>query len=186
MGVNIFNFFHNLRLTTVGESGKVCPPMSIEGKQSVEVTEKVLPSALVNTFERPLDPKKRLTVPSVWRRALGSDYVYVMKEEGQPCLLLIPKGLFESRLAGIQEEALTSEDLNDVLESVGEDSELLEFDIQGRIRICDRLLEYANLKGNVVMKGAVRMARLWAPENAPDHSAERSENQRTARRRLRF
>ena len=102
--------------------------MSTEGNQSVEKTDKVLPSALVNTFERPLDPKKRLTIPSVWRRALGSDYVYVMKEEGQPCLLLIPKGMFESRLAGVQEEALTSEDLNDVLESVGEDSELLEFD----------------------------------------------------------
>ncbi len=160
--------------------------MSTEGKQSVEETAKVLPSALVNTFERPLDPKKRLTIPSVWRRALGSDYVYVMKEEGQPCLLLIPKGMFESRLAGIQDEALTGDEYNDVLESVGEDSELLEFDVQGRIRICDRLLEYANLKGTVVMKGAVRMARLWAPENAPGRSAENAENLRAARKRLRF
>ena len=73
--------------------------MSIEGKQSVQETAKVLPSALVNTFERPLDPKKRLTIPSVWRQALGPDYVYVMKELGQPCLLLIPKRMFESRLA---------------------------------------------------------------------------------------
>ena len=160
--------------------------MSREGRQSVEETEKVIASALVNTFERPLDPKKRLTIPSVWRRALGSDYVYVMKEEGQPCLLLIPKGMFESRLAGIQNEALTDDGFNDVLESVGEDSELLEFDIQGRIRICDRLLEYANLKGPVVMKGAVRMARLWAPENVPDRPAEKSENLRAARKRLRF
>ena len=161
--------------------------MSILGKQSVEETKnEVSTSALVNTFERPLDPKKRLTIPSVWRRALGSDYVYVMKEEGNPCLQLIPKGVFESRLASVQEDALSDEGLNDVLESIGEDSELLEFDIQGRIRICDRLLEYANLKGPVVMKGAVRMARLWAPENAPDRSAEKSENLRAARKRLRF
>ena len=160
--------------------------MSIKGRQSVEETERVFTGALVNSFERPLDPKKRLTVPSVWRHALGSDYVYVMKEEGKPCLQLIPKGVFESRLAGIQEEALSDDDLNDVLERVGEDSELLEFDVQGRIRICDRLLEYANLKGPVVMRGAVRMARLWAPENAPDRSAEKSENLRAARKRLRF
>ena len=170
----------------VGESGRVCPSMSTEGKQSVEETEKGFAGALVNSFERPLDPKKRLTIPSVWRQALGPDYVYVMKEEGVPCLLLIPKRMFESRLAGVQEEALTNEELNDVLESIGDDSELLEFDIQGRIRICDRLLEYANLKGPVVMRGAVRMARLWAPENAPDRSAEKSENLRAARRRLRF
>ncbi len=109
-----------------------------------------------------------------------------MKEEGKPCLQLIPKGVFESRMAGIQEEALSDDDLNDVLERVGEDSELLEFDVQGRIRISDRLLAYANLKGPVVMKGAVRMARLWAPENVPERTPEESENLRAARKRLRF
>ena len=160
--------------------------MSIKGRQSVEETREVATGLLVNTYERPLDPKKRLTVPSVWRHALGSDYVYVTKEEGKPCLQLIPKGVFESRMAGVQEEALSDDELNDVLERVGEDSELLEFDVQGRIRISDRLLAYANLKGPVVMRGAVRMARLWAPENAPDRSAEKSENLRAARRRLRF
>ena len=81
----------------VGKSGRVCPAMSTEGKQSVEETEKGFAGALVNSFERPLDPKKRLTIPSVWRQALGPDYVYVMKEEGVPCLLLIPKRMFESR-----------------------------------------------------------------------------------------
>ena len=160
--------------------------MSINGRQSVEETREVATGLLVNTYERPLDPKKRLTVPSVWRHALGSDYVYVMKEEGKPCLQLIPKGVFESRMAGIQEEALSDDDLNDVLERVGEDSELLEFDVQGRIRISDRLLAYANLKGPVVMKGAVRMARLWAPENVPERTPEESENLRAARKRLRF
>ena len=160
--------------------------MSIKGRQSVEETERVFTGALVNSFERPLDPKKRLTVPSVWRHALGSDYVYVMKEEGKPCLQLIPKGVFESRLAGIQELALSDDELNDVLERVGEDSELLEFDVQGRIRISDKLLAYANLTGPVVLKGAVRMARLWAPENVPQRSAEESENLRAAKKRLRF
>ena len=161
--------------------------MSKIGNQSVEkTTNEVFTSALVNSFERPLDPKKRLTIPSVWRRALGSDYVYVMKEEDLPCLLLIPKEMFESRLMGVQEDAITDEGLNDILESVGEDSELLEFDVQGRIRISDRLLAYANIKGSVVMKGAVRMARLWAPENVPQRSAEESENLRAARKRLRF
>ena len=160
--------------------------MSIKGRQSVEETEKAFTGALVNSFERPLDPKKRLTVPSVWRHALGSDYVYVMKEEGKPCLQLIPKGVFESRLADIQELALSDDELNDVLERVGEDSELLEFDVQGRIRISDKLLAYANLTGPVVLKGAVRMARLWAPENVPQRSAEESENLRAAKKRLLF
>ena len=160
--------------------------MSKLGKQIVEETPKPLTGALLSEFERNLDPKKRLTIPSAWRHALGSDYVYVMKEEGQPCLRLIPKGVFESRLESIQEESLTDDDLNNVLEWIGENSELLELDVQGRIRISDRLLAHANLKGTVVMKGAVRMARLWAPENLPHHSSVESENLRTAMKRLRF
>ena len=160
--------------------------MSIKGRQSVEETREASTGLLVNTYERPLDPKKRLTIPSVWRHALGSDYVYVTKEEGKPCLQLIPKGVFESRMAGVQEEALSDDELNDVLERVGEDSELLEFDVQGRIRISDRLLAYANLTGPVVLKGAIRLARLWAPENVPQRSAEESDNLRAAKKRLRF
>jgi len=142
--------------------------------------------ALVGSHERNLDPKKRLTIPSAWRHALGSDYVYVMKEEGAPCLRLVPKGVFESRLAEIQEEPLSDDDLNDVLEKIGEDSELLEFDVQGRIRISDRLLAHANLNGTVVMKGAVRMARLWAPENVPQRTTVEVENLRAAMKKLRF
>ena len=160
--------------------------MSKLGKQIVEETPMLATGALVGTHERALDPKKRLTIPSAWRHALGSDYVYVMKEEGQPCLRLIPRGMFESRLAEIQEEPLSDEDLNDVLEKIGEDSELLEFDVQGRIRISDRLLAHANLKGTVVMKGAVRMARLWAPESVPQRSAVEVENLRAAMKKLRF
>ena len=160
--------------------------MSKLGKQIVEETPMKATGALVGSHERNLDPKKRLTIPSAWRHALGSDYVYVMKEEGAPCLRLVPKGVFESRLAEIQEEPLSDDDLNDVLEKIGEDSELLEFDVQGRIRISDRLLAHANLTGTVVMKGAVRMARLWAPENVPQRSAVEVENLRAAMKKLRF
>ena len=46
----------------------------------------------------------------------------------------------------------------------GESSELLQFDVQGRIRICDKLLAYANLNGTVAMVGAFRMAKLWNPK----------------------
>jgi DNA-binding transcriptional regulator/RsmH inhibitor MraZ len=63
---------------------------------------------------------------------------------------------------------------------------LCEFDVQGRIRIGDRLLAYANLKGTVVMKGVVRMARIWAPENVPQRTPVESENLRAAKRKLRF
>ena len=37
-------------------------------------------------------------------------------------------------------------------------------DVQGRIRISDKLLQFANLTTTVVMAGSVRMAKLWNPK----------------------
>jgi division/cell wall cluster transcriptional repressor MraZ len=160
--------------------------MSKLGRQHIGEASTVSTGSLVGSYERPLDPKKRLTIPSIWRTALGADYVYVMKEDDKPCLRLIPKDVFDARLESIKEMPLSDDELNTVLEKIGEDSEMLEFDVQGRIRISDRLLAYAGLTGPVVLKGAVRMARLWAPENVPQRSQAETDAVREAVRRLRF
>ena len=77
----------------------------------------------------------------------------------------------ESRLEELKKQPISSAELNALLDAIGENSEMLEFDVQGRIRISDRLLAYAKLKGAVVMKGAVRMATIWPAEETPAESA---------------
>lgn len=145
--------------------------MSEPGKQSTENAVKKGAIALMGRFDRTLDPKKRLTIPSVWRDALGPDCVYVMPDTQRPCLQLIPKDMMESRLDELKKQPISSAELNALLDAIGENSEMLEFDVQGRIRISDRLLAYAKLKGAVVMKGAVRMATIWPAEETPAESA---------------
>ena len=122
-------------------------------------------------FVRNFDPKKRLTIPSVWRDALGPKCVYVMPDTQNHCLQLIPKDMMESRLAELQRQPISNVQLNALLAAIGENSEMLEFDVQGRIRISDRLLAYANLKGAVVMKGSIRMATIWPAEETPAEAA---------------
>ena len=133
-------------------------------QSSVEVSAKSVGS-LVGRFDHALDPKKRLTVPSEWRMALGSpEFVYVMPDAEKKCLNLIPREVMEARVAELQGAALMDDSLNAALQVIGESSELLQFDVQGRIRICDKLLAYANLNGTVAMVGAFRMAKLWNPK----------------------
>ena len=133
-------------------------------QSSVEVSAKSVGS-LVGRFDHSLDPKKRLTVPSEWRMALGSpEFVYVMPDAEKKCLNLIPREVMEARVAELQGAALMDDSLNAALQVIGESSELLQFDVQGRIRICDKLLAYANLNGTVAMVGAFRMAKLWNPK----------------------
>ena len=144
---------------------------------------------LVGRFERNLDPKKRLTIPSEWRTALGLNdggYVYVLASPTEDCLLLLPKDVMETRLRELEEKAIFDERLNAALEMIGESSELLELDVQGRIRISDRLLAYGALKSSVTMKGAFRMAKLWASEKLPAAGAVDQAKLREAVQSLNF
>ncbi len=144
------------------------------------------PSALMGTFARNLDPKKRLTIPSVWREALGPDFVYVMPDTQRRCLQLIPRDVMEARLAKYQEMALSDPDINDALDEIGAVSEMLEFDVQGRIRINDTLLAYANLKGSVVLRGSFRMATIWPGEEKPESMEDRVAKLGAAMAKLKF
>ncbi len=140
----------------------------------------------MGTFARNLDPKKRLTIPSVWRSALGPDFVYVMPDTQRRCLQLIPRDVMEARLAKYQEMALSDPDINDALDEIGAVSEMLEFDVQGRIRINDTLLAYANLRGSVVLKGSFRMATIWPGEEQPESMEDRVAKLGAAMAKLKF
>ena len=63
----------------VGESVRWCPQMYELGQQSLDKRNEA-PIALMGRYVRPFDQKKRLTIPSVWRDALGPDSVYVLPD----------------------------------------------------------------------------------------------------------
>ena len=69
--------------------------------------------------------------------------------------------------AKIREKALFDPALNRVYQVIGSVSEQLDLDVQGRIRISDRLLQFANLTTTVAMLGSFRMIKLWNPAVLP-------------------
>lgn len=167
----------------------MCQEMSRDTRQSEEAEAKARATGVLGgRHSRALDSKRRLTIPSVWRHALGSDYVYVMPDvqDQKSCLRLIPKDVLEARLEEMKRAPLSDEVLNAQLEAIGENTELLEFDVQGRIRISDRMLEYAELKSGVVMKGAFRCATLWAAEKCAEETAVDMAKLRMAQSVLKF
>ena len=142
--------------------------MSKKGLQSVAESTMAFSGVLVGRNDHALDPKKRLTIPSEWRAVMGDpDYVYVMPDRTERCLNLVPKAEMEMRLQKLREKALFDPALNRALQVIGAASEQLVLDVQGRIRICDKLLQFANLTTTVAMVGSVRMIKLWNPEALP-------------------
>ncbi len=92
----------------------------------------------------------------------------------------------DARLEKFQEAALSDPELNKALDDIGSVSEMLEFDVQGRIRINDELLAFANLKGSVVLKGSVRMATIWPAEEKPESLESRIAKYSAAAAKLKF
>jgi MraZ protein len=138
--------------------------MSKVGKQSVAESTGGGKGFLLGRYDHALDPKKRFTIPAGWRQILGDpQYVFVMPDNAKQCLNIIPQEEMEARLAKLREKALFDPALNQVLQTIGSNSEMPPVDGQGRIRISDRLLQFANLTTTVAMLGAVRMIKLWDP-----------------------
>ena len=152
--------------------------MSKKVERGPEVSEKMMTSGvLVGRIDHALDPKRRFTIPSEWRAAMGNPaYVYVMPDRKERCLNLIPPAEMEARLERLREKVLFDPALNGAYQAIGENSEQLTLDCQGRIRVSDRLLRFANLTTTVAMVGSIRMIKLWnekalAPADKIDQSA---------------
>ena len=138
--------------------------MSRIGTQSVAESTLVSTGGFVGRYDHALDPKKRFTIPSEWRKLMGDpEFVYVMPDPVERCVNIIPAVEMESRLAKLRERALFDPALAPVLEKIGSNSEMPSLDVQGRIRISDKLLQFANLTTTVAMVGAVRLIKLWDP-----------------------
>ena len=140
--------------------------MSKKVEQGISEVKSAWSGALVGRFDHALDPKKRFTIPSEWRALMGNpQYVYVMPDPKEKCLDMVPVAEMEVRLAKLREKALFDPAANRALQTIGSVSELPTLDIQGRIRISDKLLQFANLTTTVAMLGSVRMVKLWDPKS---------------------
>ena len=90
-------------------------------------------------------------------------FVYVMPDPKDRCVNIIPVVEMKSRLDELRKKSLFDPALSNVLQTIGSNSEMPAVDGQGRIRISDKLLQFANLTTTVAMLGAVRMIKLWDP-----------------------
>ena len=138
--------------------------MSEKGRQSVAESTVADSGVLFGRHDYALDPKKRLTIPSEWRSVFSGGIVYVMPDRKEKCLNLYPKAEMDSFLGQLRQKALLDPALNRVFAKIGAVSQQLSFDVQGRVRICDKLLQFANLTTTVAMVGSFRMVKLYAPE----------------------
>lgn len=137
--------------------------MDVEGKGPVKI------GSLLGSYPHRLDPKRRITIPSILRDRMGKpDIVYVMPSlNGRKCLEVFQPAAFEMRLEELNKAALTDEAASEFVTLIGRVSETLDLDVQGRIRISDQLLQHIGVDRDVVIIGAVNRLQVWAAGNEP-------------------
>ena len=123
----------------------------------------------VGEFTHSLDSKKRLTIPSVWRIQVGTPKsLYILPDFHRKCLNVFPAAEMARKLEKLRRQSMTDKKAMDFASELGAASDLVPWDSQGRIRINDKLLNFAGINDDVVLTGALDKFRLWNPKDRPN------------------
>lgn len=119
----------------------------------------------VGDFTHSLDPKKRLTIPAVWRAQVGQpESLFVLPDFHEKCLNVFPAAEMSRKLERIRRHSMADRKAMEFARTLGASADLVSWDSQGRIRIKDKLLDFAGITGQVQMIGALDKFQLWSPE----------------------
>lgn len=119
----------------------------------------------VNTYTHSLDSKKRLTIPADWRELVGTPKkLFVLPGVNTKYLCAYPAREMTRRLEKLRNLSIADERGRQLARVLASRSDLVPWDSQGRIRIKDDLLEYAELVNVVVLVGTFDGFELWSPD----------------------
>ena len=124
-----------------------------------------LQGVFVSSFAHSLDPKRRLTIPAEWREQVGEPTsLYVMPDIHEKCLLVYPASEMMLRIKNMRQHGMADKKARYFFRALASQSDLVNWDSQGRIRIKDDLLSLASLTDQVKMVGAFDRFELWCPD----------------------
>ncbi len=129
----------------------------------------------LSKYVNKVDKKGRVSVPAQYRAALpkeGVPGVIVSPSLKLKCLDCADYEFIEKLSSGIYGNfGLFTDQHNEVATSVFGDSDLLQFDPNGRITLSDDLRKYANIDSNALFVGLGKTFQIWEPKAFELHRA---------------
>ncbi|GAA0177266.1 division/cell wall cluster transcriptional repressor MraZ [Clostridium sediminicola] len=117
----------------------------------------------IGEYSHSLDSKKRIIIPSKFRDHLGDKGVLTKGLDG--CLYLFPMDEWKLLEEKLKKLPLTSKDARAFVRFFFSGAAELNFDKQGRALITQNLLEYANIKKDIVSIGVMSRIEIWGKES---------------------
>jgi len=113
----------------------------------------------IGQFEHHLEEKGRLSIPRKFRDELESGAVLSQGLDG--CLFLYPKTTWTALISKINQLPLTRSDARSFTRSLSFGATEVDIDKLGRILIPDYLRQFADIKTDCVVAGALDRIEIW-------------------------
>lgn len=118
---------------------------------------------LIGQYLHTIDDKKRLSVPTKWRKVFGKNLVVTRGLD--TCLFLYTKKEWEKIAEKLATGSLGSRDSRDLNRFFLSGAVEIEIDSAGRMLIPEYLKDFANLKEKIIFAGLYSRVEIWN-ENA--------------------
>ena len=137
----------------------------MQKENTQEDIEGTMEGVFVNTYVHSLDTKKRLTIPREWREMVGvPEQLFVLPGVNDKCLYVYPAREMTRRMQRLQNLSIADRKGKQFKRTLASRTYFSGWDTQGRIRIKDELLNYAELINQVVLVGSLDGFELWNPD----------------------
>ena len=121
-------------------------------------------------YEHTIDPKGRLSIPSRYRDELSLRRITTLVlSEGDHCVAAFPLDEWEKVEADLQKHSQFLPERRNVVRVMVASAKECEVDRAGRILVPPELREFAGLKKDVMIAGALESFEIWSRERWTDH-----------------
>lgn len=118
---------------------------------------------LIGEYAHALDAKNRMIIPSKFREELGEKFILTKGLDG--CLYAYPHNEWVILEDKLKKLPLTSKDARAFVRFMFSGANECEIDKQGRTLIPQNLIEYANIKKEIVSIGVSNRIEIWSKES---------------------
>jgi len=129
---------------------------------------------LIGEYRHNLDPKKRLSIPSKFRKELGEGAVLTRGLDN--CLFVFPLQSWNELADKLKNLPLGQQSTRSFARLLLSGASEVDFDSLGRILIPEHLKSYASLKKIVVIAGVLNRLEIWDDENWTAYKANLEKN----------
>ena len=124
--------------------------------------------ALVGRFDRKLDAKRCLRIPSEWFALMGEPKsVVVLADPSEKCLDLVPEATFAAEVKRLRRMAAKDAASRRELGRLERGAVYLAVRGGHVVSMPATLLKFAAIKDRVALLGSIRYAKVWNPKQLP-------------------